>query len=363
MSTLTLDGQTYALDQLAQVNPTTHSAEAAAALDFCRRWLAGQTNFEIHTSGSTGVPKRIVLHRRQMIASARRTGTALSLQAGMRALVCLSANYIAGQMMLVRGLELGLHLTVVHPSRRPLAAPADTEAPFDFAAMVPLQLQATLNSTPTERQLLDKMQAVLIGGAPVKPALLAQCQAVAAPLYHTYGMTETVSHVALRRLNGPQPDDCFVALPGVELGLDERGCLTIRADVTAGKTIITNDLVELHGQGRFTWRGRIDNVINTGGVKVQLEDVERAIEHSLPRLDLAERRFCVGALPDDDLGQRLVAVVEGAPFTATQTDQLRAAVQAQVGRYATPKQIAYLPQLPETRSGKIDRQAALAALT
>ena len=147
-----------------------------------------------------------------MITSAHWTGQALGLQPGDRALVCLSVTYIAGMMMLVRGFELGLHLTVIAPVSRPLAAFRPTEH-FDFTAMVPLQLHATLHGNAHERTILDAMKAVLIGGAPVSLALEEQLQQLQAPLYHTYGMTETVSHIALRRLNGPQRSDRFMPLP------------------------------------------------------------------------------------------------------------------------------------------------------
>ena len=192
-------------------------------------WLA-QT-FTLRTSGSTGQPKPILLTRAQMITSAHWTGRASGLQPGDRALVCLSVTYIAGMMMLVRGFELGLHLTVMAPVSRPLAAFTPTEH-FDFTAMVPLQLYETLHGNAPERTILDAMKAVLIGGAPVSLSLEEQLQQVQTPLYHTYGMTETVSHIALRRLNGPQRSDRFVPFAEVCLDVDTRGCLTITSALT-----------------------------------------------------------------------------------------------------------------------------------
>ena len=155
----------------------------------------------MQTSGSTGAPKPITLTRAQMTASARATGAALGLQPGMRSLVCLPARYIAGRMMLVRGLVLGLDMTVVEPAADPLAD-LYRAARFDFAAFVPLQLQTLLAGPPHYRAVLDEMQAILVGGAPVSTELEAALARLRAPVYHTYGMTETATHVALRRLNG-----------------------------------------------------------------------------------------------------------------------------------------------------------------
>ena len=185
-----------------------------------------------------------------MVTSAHWTGQALGLRSGDRALVCLSVAYIAGMMMLVRGFELGLQMTVIEPVSRPLAQFPPTVR-FDFTALVPLQLHETLHGAPHESAILDHMQAVLIGGAPISLALEEHSQRVQAPLYHTYGMTETVSHIALRRFNGPQRSDCFIPFDEVRLGVDARGCLTITSALTRGETLQTNEI------GRASCRERV----------------------------------------------------------------------------------------------------------
>src|SRR4029434_7834087 len=287
-----------------------------------------------------------------------------------RALVCLAVTYIAGMMMLVRGFELGLHLTVIDPVSQPLALVAPAEH-FDFTAMVPLQLHATLHGKVHERTILDGMKAVLIGGAPVSLALEEQLQRVQAPLYHTYGMTETVSHVALRHLNGPQRSDRFVPFDEVRLGVDARGCLTITSALTRGETLYTNDLVEFHTDGSFRWLGRIDNVINSGGVKVHIEQVERVLEAYLLYYQggiYAERRFFVGPFPHPRLGHAVVAVIEGElcggdPAAAPAfTTALRTALQPALTSYAIPRQVFFVSPLLETRTGKIDRSANIKRL-
>lgn len=349
------------LDPSLELDQPGLSAYEKDVLRFCRQWLSGQQSFTITTSGSTGRPKSITLTRPQMIASAHLTGHVLGLQAGDQALVCLSTQYIAGLMMLVRGFELGLELTVIDPSGQPLSN-FSPETHFDFSAFVPLQLEQILAESPGQQAILNRMKAILVGGAPISPALHRQLQAITAPLYHTYGMTETVSHIALKRLNGPHASDYFVPLPGVELGLDQRGCLTIKATVTNGQTILTNDLAELRPDGSFQWLGRIDNVINSGGVKIQVEKVEAVLETVLRTLQhgrYAGRRFIIGPLPHEQLGQSVVAIIEGQPLSAEAQLELQSELQKKLTKYEFPRTFYFLPTLPETPTGKIDRPACL----
>jgi O-succinylbenzoic acid--CoA ligase len=369
--TLILNGTSYRLQQLAEVGaPATLSPYECQVLQFAQQWLSGQETFTVQTSGSTGKPKPVLITRLQMVTSARLTGQAVGLQPGDQALVCVSVAYIAGMMMLVRGFELGLHLTIVDPVGQPLAQfPSATH--FDFTAMVPLQLQETLQGAPHERTILDGMKGILIGGAPVSQMLEDRLQCITAPIYHTYGMTETVSHIALRRLNGPQRSAYYVPFDGVRLGQDERGCLTITSALSRGKTLHTNDLVEVYPNGSFRWLGRIDNVINSGGVKVQIEKVETALEAWLARYQegrYADRRFFVGALPDSRLGQMVIAAIEGAPFgggktlSSGMTATIRHMLQHVLTPYEIPRQWYFLPRFLETPTGKIDRSANLQRL-
>lgn len=363
---LTIGARTYHRDDLlAQPDDAELSTNQRAALDFCRRWLMGAEEFTVRTSGSTGAPKPIGLRREQMIASARATGEALGLVAGMRALVCLPVRYIAGQMMLVRGLELGLAMTLVEPAADPLAdLPPD--AGFDFTAVVPLQLETLLAGPVDYRRRLDRMRAILVGGAPVSAALEQQAQALNAPVYHTYGMTETATHVALRRLNGPTATPHFHPLPGVEIGVDDRGCLRVRGPMTLHQWLQTNDLVHLvpaTGNGlpaTFRWLGRWDNVINSGGVKVQIETVEAVVERAWLALGLPARRHFVAGLPDQRLGETVALVIEGQPLTAAEQEALLDTLGQRLERFARPRSVVYAARFAETATGKIDRRASLA---
>ncbi len=236
------------------------------------------------------------------------------------------------------------------------------DAHFDFTALIPLQLQTLLAGPPHYHAILNRMQAILTGGGPVSPALLAQLQVIRAPIYHTYGMTETVSHIALRQLNGPQASAAFRPLLGVKLGIDERHCLNICADVTQEQVVQTNDLVDLRADHSFIWLGRWDNVINSGGVKVQVEKVENALAQVLHALDpkkLGERRFFVGPLPDARLGETVAVVLEGAPLPDAQEEAIRQRLVQMLDRYEMPRHFCYLPHFAETPTGKIDRKASL----
>ena len=258
-------------------------------------------------------------------------------------------------------------LTVIDPVSRPLAPFAPAER-FDFTAMVPLQLHETLHGDVHARTILDDMKAVLIGGAPVSLALEEQLQRVPAPLYHTYGMTETVSHIALRRLNGPQRSDRFVPFDEVRLGVDAGGGLTITSALTRGETLYTNDLVEFHPDGSFRWLGRIDNVINSGGVKVHIEQVERVLEAYLLHYQggVYAERFCVGRSaptpgPRRCGGHRRRTVWRRHSRSIGMRPRC-ALPTASLTPYEIPRQVFFVSQLLETRTGKIDRSATIQRL-
>lgn len=327
------------------------------ALGFCHDWLNGKESFVLHTSGSTGNPKPIILTRQQMAASARMTGKALHLQAGDRALVNLNVQYIAGIMMLVRGMELTLKLTLIEPSAQPLSAfPADTR--FDFLSFAPLQLQNILAAEPDKLYILQQAKAIIIGGAPLASTLEDALQIIEAPVFQTYGMTETVSHIALRRLTGTQRTDHYAILEDVQIETDSRSCLVIRAPVLNNQIVVTNDVVEMLTATTFRWLGRADNIINSGGIKVQAEKVEKVVEAALRELKVSKRFFVTG-LPHSSLGEAVTLFVEGIPLKREVEDRLRVQLNRQLSRYEIPKTFHYLATFPQTPTGKIDRRAVV----
>jgi O-succinylbenzoic acid--CoA ligase len=317
------------------------------AWEFCQLYSSGKQAFILHTSGSTGEPKPIVLTRAQMQASARMTQKALHLKCGQRALVCLNVAYIAGTMMLVRGMDLGLTMYVVAPSSQPFAELPD-DLPIDFMAVVPLQLQTLLETQQHDR--LNTLDVMIVGGAPVNSALLSQIQQLSVPVFSTYGMTETVSHIALQKLNGANASASYTLLEGIEATTDERECLRLRGAVTNHEWIQTNDVVVFTDTTHFQIIGRADNIINSGGVKIQLEKVERAIEQIWNRPE----RYFVWWQPDEKLGQKLVLVIENAE--AVHKESLKDKLQLLLNPYEIPREVYHAKKFVETSTGKVDKR-------
>lgn len=353
MNTFLLNGQHYSQEQILAGHWDTEDGYAQKVLTFARQWLSGETDFALSTSGSTGVPKTIHIQRQQMEYSARQTARALQLEEDDWALACLNIEFIAGKMMLVRAFVNHLNLVVVPPSSNPFSVlPADIRV--DFTALVPLQLEHILANHPEDVPRLESMKAILVGGAPVGPELSRTVSATRLKVYITYGMTETVSHVALKKIEGDMPDAPFIALEGVTLGQDERGCLTIQSPVTLGETIITNDFVHITAPDSFQWLGRADFIINTGGIKVVPEMCEAKASRAFALLSL-KRRFIFCGLPDHKLGEKVVLLIEGPQLDSQVSDQLKHQLEAVLSRYEQPKNLLFIPWFPETSSGKLDR--------
>ncbi len=323
-----------------------------AAYTFARDWLNGKDEIVLKTSGSTGVPQPIPLLRKQLVASAKMTGRALDLGENTRALICLNVAYIAGTMMLVRSLELHWEMVLVEPSSNPLEAFTAQDS-FDFVAMVPMQV-ATILKNPRTAALLENCGKVLIGGAPVSASLLEEIQKCPTPMYQSYGMTETVSHVALRRLNGPTAQTDYHVLDGIKIGADARGCLHVQGEVTNSQTIQTNDLVLITSEHTFQWLGRADSVIISGGVKIHLNEVEAQVL-AAAALDM-DINFFAWYVLDDTLGQKLVLFVEGTP-NAFDLEKLKVKLKQEMNPYLIPKEIYFVPRFQLTPTAKLDKIA------
>lgn len=308
--------------------------------NFLSDWLNDKSVLEVRTSGSTGTPKTIVLQKKQMVSSALATGEYFDLESGSRALLCLPAAYIAGKMMLVRAMVLGLDVHYVEPSSRPLTGLSEG---YDFVAMVPLQLKQSLDQ-------IELVKTLLVGGAAVSKNLKEQVQHKRTAIFESYGMTETITHVAVKKLN--TEDECnrghFKALPNITFSTDDRGCLIISAPKLADDPVVTNDLVNLVSETQFEWLGRFDNVINSGGIKLYPEQIEAKLTH------LFSNRFFVAGMPDDDLGQTVVLVLEGKADPEKVFQKLKKA--ASLERFEFPKQVYALQQFLETDTGKIRRK-------
>lgn len=314
---------------------------------FLEEWYAPTDYMQLHTSGSTGTPKTIHAAKAAMRASAAATCRFFDLQAGNRALLCLPMRYIAGKMMVVRALVAGLELLVTEPSSTPFAA---WEQEVDFAPIVPMQALTTLQQ-PNGYAQLGKARILLLGGGFVDPALEAALQACRAPIYASYGMTETLSHIALRRVNGAERTGLYTPLPGVRLGISPAGTLVVSAPFLGIEQLATNDLAEITPNGALRLLGRADSVINSGGIKIQAEALEQQLAAA------TGLQVLVLPVPHPVLGQAIGLLWEGA---ADKEPLLQQAV-ASLPKYHKPLRIRHLA-LPKTPTGKPDRKAALAFL-
>lgn len=346
-----LNGKLYTHSQIIEGAITANSTFEKNTLSFCQQWLKGETHFQLTTSGSTGMPQKIRITRHQMIASAKNTASYLGLKSNFSALVCLDTRYIAGMMMLVRCFEVGMQPVIVEPAANPLESLTENQT-IDFSAFVPYQLNQMITDDPDK---LNRIKIALIGGAPVDVQLNEKIKSLTCTMYATYGMTETLSHVALKKLNGENPESYFKALPNISFETDERGCLVINANYLSSP-VVTNDLVELYGDTRFNWIGRWDNLINTGGVKIVPETIEEEIKKVFNRLAL-DNRFIVVGIADKKLGQKVCLIIETHEALPLSGDHLRAMISDRVSKYEVPKEIFFIEKFIETGTGKINRKA------
>ncbi len=310
---------------------------------FILKWLNGKDHISVKTSGSTGSAKKVRLSKEQMINSAVATGAFFQLGENTSALLCLSAKYIGGKMMLVRAMTLGWNLHIVSPEKDALT---QYDNDYDFVAMVPYQMYHSLSA-------LKKVKTIIIGGGAVSQVLEEKIKNIDTAIYSTYGMTETSSHVAVRALNGPQGSPYYQALPNVTFTTDGSGCLVINAPHIGDDVFITNDLVELISPTEFKWIGRSDNLINSGGIKIQPESVEAILENYI---DLP---FFIASEKDDQLGNRVILVLENDEDKAIPNfTEAFSALEA----YERPKKIYTVSQFPYTDTKKIKRADVLQLL-
>ena len=311
---------------------------------FLLDWLDTNDFIEVKTSGSTGKPKTLKIKKQAMVNSAITTGNFFDLTPGKKVLNCLPSNFIAGKMMMVRAIILGLEVDMVVPSALPRI---DYEKDYDFCAFTPMQLK-------NFAKYLKSIKTVIVGGGRVSNHIKALVQDKKPQVYETYGMTETVSHIAVKKLNnfsGDATDAYFTTLPDISISQDDRGCLVIEAPKLSEDTIVTNDLVEIYSDNQFEWIGRYDNMINTGGIKVFPEQIEEKLQDRMNG-----RQFFIYGVEDDTLGEKIILVVEGteADIDSTLLDEL--------DKYEKPKDILFTRKFKETASGKIHRAKTIASI-
>jgi o-succinylbenzoate---CoA ligase len=352
-----INGREVLIQDIVKTASAPQSEFEASTFSFIRDWLTGKETFRQLTSGSTGDPKEITLSRDQMIASARMTEQALDLQAGWCALLCLNPSYIAGKMMLVRSFVTGMKVMAVEPSANPFLLLADDQ-PVDFSALVPSQIHDIVRSE--KAGVLNRINTIIIGGAAMDSETREKLSEFSCRFYATYGMTETLSHIALMALNGKLASDYFTVLPGVAISRDKRGCLVIQSNHLPEK-ITTNDLVEIRDASSFRWVGRWDNVINSGGLKVIPEKLEKDIVKILIGLGI-HQNFFVSSLPDQKLGNKIVLVIEHEVGPEL-LENIRTEIKGKMRPQEVPKEVYTTKRFVYTESGKIDRSATMKRIT
>lgn len=348
---MTVNGRVLSIEDIRHARVDAITSFEADLFSFVRDWFGDVDVFHFQTSGSTGKPARVTFTRKQLIASARRSVEAFALRQGDTAVVCLSPRYVAGKMMLVRAFVGCMKVIAVEPSSNPLAA---VSGDVDFIAVVPLQLQTMIEAGLSAR--LKKVRTILVGGAPVSSALRRRVvEELSGNVYLTYGMTETLTHVAIDRVTGEE-DPAFTVLPGVRVTLDDRSCLVIHSGITGG-AVVTNDLGALISEGVFRWLGRYDNVINSGGVKLIPEVIERKAAPVFARLNI-QNNFFVAGLPHDRLGTGVAVFIEGA-IAPEQVKLLEQALSDTLDAYEKPGKVILAETFVYTESGKINRKQSI----
>lgn len=312
---------------------------------FLLDWLDRNDFIIVNTSGSTGNPKPLSISKQAMVHSAIATGDFFNLKPGDKALHCLPSNFIAGRMMLVRAIILGLELDLVAPTSQPNF---NTEVSYDFCAMIPLQLQNSLDNC-------HHIKTIIVGGATVSNTLKNSIQNINSNVYETYGMTETVTHIAVKKINNASltlrsVTSHFKPLPNIAVSEDERGCLVIDAPKLSKNKIITNDIVKCFSETEFEWLGRYDNVINSGGLKLYPETIEAKLQ------DKIKERFFIASNPHETLGEQLILVLE------SDSNKLHESIFLDLDKFEKPKKIYTVKPFAETASGKIQRKKTLELL-
>ena len=316
------------------------SKEERNIADWIHQWISGNGTFTLHTSGSTGDPKPISFDRKALAASARLTAKTFELKSGVSALLCLPISYVAGKMMIVRALVNDWHLHIVPPSST-VSLPKGVS--IDFAAMTPMQVASTL-----DQQWLAIVK-LIIGGAPLSDRLRQRLLQIHTECFETYGMTETLTHVAVKHIRPPLGEQRFHALEGVSISKDERDCLVVRAPHISPESVITHDIVELHNDGTFELLGRVDHVINSGGIKLFPEYIEKNLAK------LLDLPFYIGKEPDPKLGERAVLHIEGQIWAKEDRIAWLEKARSVLPGTHMPKAIYFHHRFERTESGKIKR--------
>lgn len=343
---ITYQGKSWTYEQIR----SGREEQLPSPLLFCRFWLRGDSTFSLHTSGSTGKPKTITVSRKQMEVSARMTGDFFDFSSGKPLFMALAPEYIAGKMLLTRAMEHNLSVHIIPPESTPFSSLTPGQQ-YLTTSLVPYQVHSMLDSGNYFPHF-HQFEHILVGGAPIPEALEQRIRKqLSVPVWHTYGMTETLSHVAARLINTDQTRPYYQPLPGIDLRSEADHCLSIKGEVTQQTWLKTNDVVQLNNDQTFIWKGRKDNTINSGGIKVQAEEVEKIIQPLMSDILPEDAYFMITGVPHPQLGEEVVLVVS----SPVDQQHLIAQLKHLLPQYHCPGSIIQLKPFPHTASGKIRR--------
>jgi O-succinylbenzoic acid--CoA ligase len=329
----------FCRDQMQEAGISTFEKELCA---FILEWFSISDGIKAQTSGSTGKPKEVLLLKKHMMASAEVTISFFKLKKKDKILLCLPMSFIAGKMMVVRALTGSLDLHFREPSSKPVIG----DEQFKFAAMVPLQVSNLLKEN---RNALESIEKLIIGGAFISGPLFEQLQQVKTQAWQTYGMTETMTHIAVRKLNGEKNRDTYQTLPGVSVSLDQRGCLVVNASHLGIEALATNDMSEIEKNGTFQILGRVDDVIVSGGLKFNPATIENKLS------GIISNEYFMGGLDDPELGQKLVLFIEKGGQVERRIFDIWNKLERKMEKLEMPKEIIFISSFKRTTSGKTDR--------
>ncbi|MCH7401721.1 AMP-binding protein [Belliella kenyensis] len=353
MGRIILPHRSYSFEQVKAKAWQEIDPYYTSCLTFCEAWLSGEDTFFQQTSGSTGSPKTIEIKRSQMIASALATYEFFKIKKSPKILVCIHTGMIGGKMMLVRGMLWDADIYITPPSSRPFESEW-LQSPFDFVAMVPFQVASGIE-WDTDLKWLRQIDTLIIGGAASSPELISKIKNQNIKAYQTYGMTETVSHVAVANLQ--QDSQVYHTLPSVKIGINGAQCLWIEAPMALAHRLQTHDVVELLNGDSFRWLGRADFVINSGGIKIHPELLEQKIDEPIKKT-YGNILYFLAGIRDEKLGQKLVLCLETSEDKKKEYI-LRKELEAMLEKYLVPREIYTTKTFALTDSGKINRQQTL----
>jgi len=327
---------------LKELEPQINQPWEKDVYEFLLDWFLDTDSFKIKTSGTTGTPKTQVFNRKSLIKSAQITLNWFNLTQSETLLMCLPVHFVAGKMMLVRAMVGRMNLVVTEPTSSPLES---LNTKIDFAAFTPHQIQNILSKTPEKLSFIKK---IILGGSPVDSNLEGKLALCDAQVFETFGMSETLTHIATRKINGSDKSSNFKVVDGFSINVDTEGKLIISADHIPDSPLHTTDIIEIINNRTFKWIARSNDVINSGGIKLFPSAIEKKI-----RKVFSERKFYIAKRNDRELGEIAILCIEGDEFEDSSIKELDSKLNSVLEKFERPKRIEFVKEFSRNKNGKI----------